>query len=99
AVGQPLRGPGLVPDELDVRAVDGRQRPHGRLDVLEHGGGERTPARCQDQLDVRGALLDRGTVQQAHVDDRDAFVPTARVVYRPHTVDDIRVALRSLGRR
>ena len=54
--------------------------PIASVDVGEHAGGERAPARGQQQFDARVPVAYLHRAQQAHVDDGDALLAAARVV-------------------
>src|SRR5262245_34474650 len=43
-VGEPVSGPGLVPDDLDIGAAYAGKTLHDVLDLSQHRGGERAPS-------------------------------------------------------
>src|SRR5262245_7520794 len=97
-VGEPVGGPGLVPDDLDIGTVDARKLAYDSLDLGQHRRGERAPSGRQQQLDPGMATIDPGLVQQPHVDDRDALVTAARIVDVAESGTHGRIDLRPLCR-
>src|SRR5215475_8867822 len=79
--GQPVGGPRLVPDDLDLGIGHAGLRLHPLLDLTEHPGRERASAGGQQQLDPDVAIGGVDRAHQAHVHDRDPLFVTAGVIY------------------
>src|SRR4029453_17741766 len=65
-ISETVRGPGLVPDDLDSGAAYTGKTPHDVLDLSQHRGGKRAPSRRKEQLDPCMAPIDAGLVQEPH---------------------------------